>query len=443
MAETPLENIRAGTPPYLDPFLRLRRPPRWDTYAEQFAAAMTLYEMATGQLPTWGDGHSDPSMLDDEVTLDSELFDPAMREGLTQFFAKALARDYRVRFDNAEEMRRVWFRVFEHIDRPTTATDHGEAIDLESMLKDATASTPISALGLSATILKALDRIGAHTLGELVRVPRIRLYRNKGIGQRTVKEIRELAARVAHHLDRGATSEGSLPQQTAGVFASGGMPAWRALKLGLGSLLGPKALTVKQIQQRIGSRYPQAQAVPGPPALDRLLAEAGVELVWDGATQSYSAKSRRSSYLSSTSTLHPVSTAAEGGAASTAEIEEAWRLEERIRKAIEEKRFLVLSVAPKYLLRAERELLKFPIPETKPLELATELNRLARARQAHLPAQLVDRMPLSRAELDAHRAEAESLLRQMIALQEELDWRCYTLYGLTAQALSCSKIGVH
>jgi hypothetical protein len=57
-----------------------------------------------------------------------------------------------------------------------------------------------------------------------------------------------------------------------------------------------------------------------------------------------------------------VSTAAEGGAASTPEIEEAWRLEERIRKAIEEKRFLVLSVAPKYLLRAERELLRrFPL----------------------------------------------------------------------------------
>ncbi|MGH8573421.1 MAG: hypothetical protein ACREX8_12725, partial [Gammaproteobacteria bacterium] len=38
LAGTPLENIRAGTRPYLDPFLRLRRPPRWDMYAERFAA---------------------------------------------------------------------------------------------------------------------------------------------------------------------------------------------------------------------------------------------------------------------------------------------------------------------------------------------------------------------------------------------------------------------
>ena len=60
LADTPAENIRAGTPQYLDPFLRLRRPPRWDVYAERFAAAMTLHEMATGHLPGWGDGLTDP-----------------------------------------------------------------------------------------------------------------------------------------------------------------------------------------------------------------------------------------------------------------------------------------------------------------------------------------------------------------------------------------------
>jgi hypothetical protein len=42
---------------------------------------------------------------------------------------------------------------------------------------------------------------------------------------------------------------------------------------------------------------------------------------------------------------------------------------------------------------------------------------------------------MTRAELDAHRAEAERLLRRMIALQEELDWRCYILYGVTDQDL--------
>ena len=36
----------------------------------------------------------------------------------------------------------------------------------------------------------------------------------------------------------------------------------------------------------------------------------------------------------------------------------------------------------------------------------------------------------TRQSLDAARARADSLLRQMIAAQEELDWRCYRLYGL-------------
>jgi len=35
LAQTPAENIRAGTEPYLDPFLALRKPPRWDTDAER------------------------------------------------------------------------------------------------------------------------------------------------------------------------------------------------------------------------------------------------------------------------------------------------------------------------------------------------------------------------------------------------------------------------
>ncbi len=55
------ENIRCGTTAYLDPFLRLRKPIRWDLQAERFAVGMTLYEMATGDLSTRGDGKSDPA----------------------------------------------------------------------------------------------------------------------------------------------------------------------------------------------------------------------------------------------------------------------------------------------------------------------------------------------------------------------------------------------
>ena len=37
------------------------------------------------------------------------------------------------------------------------------------------------------------------------------------------------------------------------------------------------------------------------------------------------------------------------------------------------------------------------------------------------------------AEFDAHRDAAATLLTRMIALQEELDWECYRLYGLVAE----------
>ena len=73
---------------------------------------------------------------------------------------------------------------------------------------------------------------------------------------------------------------------------------------------------------------------------------------------------------------------------------------------------------------------KFPLPETCPVDLAQALDRLATERQAHLPAQLADRFPIPPADLDSHREIAADLLARMIALQEELDWECYRLYGL-------------
>ena len=94
LSRTPAENIRAGTTGYLDPLLPLRKPPRWDLHAERYAAAMTLYEMATGALPQWGDGTTDPSHLppSTEITINAEAFDPGLRETLTAFFQKAFRR---------------------------------------------------------------------------------------------------------------------------------------------------------------------------------------------------------------------------------------------------------------------------------------------------------------------------------------------------------------
>ena len=50
-----------GTPPYLDPFLGTDRRPAYDAAAERYAVAVTLHEMASAELPSWGDGVAEAS----------------------------------------------------------------------------------------------------------------------------------------------------------------------------------------------------------------------------------------------------------------------------------------------------------------------------------------------------------------------------------------------
>ena len=73
---------------------------------------------------------------------------------------------------------------------------------------------------------------------------------------------------------------------------------------------------------------------------------------------------------------------------------------------------------------------KFPLPAVRTVGLARILARLASEWQSHLPAQLSDCFPLAPTKLDGHRDSASGLLARMIAVQEELDWECYRLYGL-------------
>ncbi len=76
----------------------------------------------------------------------------------------------------------------------------------------------------------------------------------------------------------------------------------------------------------------------------------------------------------------------------------------------------------------------FPLAEPYPLDLARELDSLAQQLTATLPAALLSAAVPTRADLDAARDRALSIRRRMIALQEELDWRCYKLYGVVEGA---------
>ena len=210
LARTPTDNIRAGTTGYLDPLLPLRKPARWDLHAERYAAAATLHELATGTLPRWGDGTTDPSHLNCEITIDAELFDASLRERLTEFFRKAFRRDVSQRFDNAEEMLREWRHCFENLDQPGAFSDQEDEETLRELLANATLDTQVHELGLGTRATNALDRANLLTVEDLLTVPLRRLSRFRGVGNKTRREIitavRLLRERLGARPTTGATS---------------------------------------------------------------------------------------------------------------------------------------------------------------------------------------------------------------------------------------------
>ncbi|MFO0914159.1 MAG: BREX system serine/threonine kinase PglW [Pirellulales bacterium] len=219
LSRTPADNIRAGTTGYLDPLLPLRRPPRWDLHAERYSAAVTLYELATGTVPKWGDGSTDPSHLnpDTEITIDPELFDPALREQLTGFFRRAFKRDIAKRFDNAEEMLRSWRQCFEGLDESLGILDESDESTLAELLADATFDTPIADLGLGPRATHALDRHNVLTVEDLLTFSQRSLMGLRGVGTQTRREI-SAAARILR--DRLGTPETDLATAAGGAETS-------------------------------------------------------------------------------------------------------------------------------------------------------------------------------------------------------------------------------
>ncbi len=218
LCRTPADNITAGTHPYLDPFLSLRRPPRWDLYAERFALAITMYEMAVGQPPVWGDSQTSPAMLDVEATIESDVFDPVTREGFTAFFSKALKRDYRERFDNAEDMLRAWRAIFAA--RQTVHPgETGAAEGLAAIAMTATPLTTMAELGYSLEAQDILERMGIHNVRELLAVDRIRFRYLRGVGDKIRKEIRLTAkelARLRPDLTQGRSTAHDADEEVGG-----------------------------------------------------------------------------------------------------------------------------------------------------------------------------------------------------------------------------------
>ncbi|MBN9519354.1 BREX system serine/threonine kinase PglW [bacterium] len=210
LARAPLESVHVGTEGYRDPFLKNRRPVRWDLAAERYSAAVTLYEMTLGAgvLPQWGTDRSDPALTDDELVVEAEKFDPSVREGMEAFFRKGLHRDPSRRFDNADQMRWAWQQVFEGAEQRTIKTPAGHEVDLSVSLEEADLKTPIAVLGVSTRARNALERAEVLTVRDLLAFPVKELHMMRGVGNQTRQEIvrfvTELRARFPDAASRPA-----------------------------------------------------------------------------------------------------------------------------------------------------------------------------------------------------------------------------------------------
>ncbi|MCE7517129.1 BREX system serine/threonine kinase PglW [Halomonas titanicae] len=192
------DNITAGTMAYMDPFIRDLGRRRWDDYAERFAAALTLYEMTAGSLPGWAGDTGLPALIEGQLQIDSTVFDPNVRDRLTAFFFKALTRDVRQRFANAEEMLKEWRLVF--INAQPSTLHFREDASGSCPFHEAARNTQIGLLPLSAAALDALTRRGVNTVEDLIGLSRSKVRVWVGVSSQTRAELSDAISTLQERL---------------------------------------------------------------------------------------------------------------------------------------------------------------------------------------------------------------------------------------------------
>jgi len=193
LADASPENLRVGTPAYLDPFLEDRTPRRWDTAADRYSAALVLHEMATGTLPVWGQGKVHPRLSTGEIALNGDAFAAGVRDRMLRFFRKALARQPKDRFPDADAMSLEWREIFRDT-RHAPTVDAADSLEarLDDLLALQKADTPLSDIPLSTRAANVLDREGVFTVRDLLQRPSNWLLSSRGVGQKTRTELTDL-----------------------------------------------------------------------------------------------------------------------------------------------------------------------------------------------------------------------------------------------------------
>ncbi|GIF65230.1 protein kinase [Asanoa ishikariensis] len=268
LAATPVDQLQAGTAGYVDPFLGPPRRLRFDAAAERFAAAVVLYEMATGTLPKWGDD-ANPAAVSDEVNINPAAFDAEVGERLAGFFRKALARDSVARFDTVDDMTDAWRAIFQQVPKATSPESVPDQVGVPGR-DDALEAD------LTARARSALERLGVHTIGDLLDTPPSRLTRAQGVPDATRKEILAYARAVKRRL--AAVRDDSGPPRDPETVARGIeavsatlLPSRRSKHLDtvailLGQRPGPDGSfrrwpTQKEAAEATGSTQPQISVV--------------------------------------------------------------------------------------------------------------------------------------------------------------------------------------
>lgn len=206
-----VDNVRSGTAGYLDPYLGRGRRSVYDSAAELYAVSATLFEMATGQLPWWGQGGGGPAHADDEPVVEPTSFERVVATPLTALFKKALAPHVTDRFGSVEDLAVAWHEVFTSLD-----IEDADAAGDDARAGRAELDTPLEQSGLSARALSALSRLeDVVTVGDLLGAHPNRINFQRGLGERYRKEIQ---ARIHKWRERlRATAQAPPSEESAGI----------------------------------------------------------------------------------------------------------------------------------------------------------------------------------------------------------------------------------
>jgi len=252
LAGYPVQETSAGTEGYLDPFIGTLTRSVYDAHAERYALAVTLHEMASRELPSWGEGQVGARQTDPAEEpfpkLAKDAFEPRIRDSLAAFFEHALNRDASKRFSDLKPMRDAWKRIFLALDevRPSRPSRHSataqadtqaesadgvevsgalaeaEPEDIKSQrdeaAREAGRDTLLDLAGLSPSAVAFLHGLDLTTVGDLLALSQRGLINKPGLGSKTRGEIQ----------DRVKQWRLSLAEQAAAPLAPAGREAAEA-----------------------------------------------------------------------------------------------------------------------------------------------------------------------------------------------------------------------